>query len=700
MTNLFRIILFTAGLIISLVVTLSVYKKQTFPGQSYKRYLLILLRFSVLFLINFIVFFRILRFDKTEKVKPFLAVLTDRSLSMDIAEHPGNESGVDSVLSLAGFKKIFNNYNVVFCSFGSNAVISKDISLKLPDIYKNGTNISLAMEKAKSTILPARFSRVILLSDGNYNLGVNPVYTAEDLGCPVDVIGFGIEKIKKDLEVSEIRVNDIVFANQKVKVRALVKSTGFEGVKVNVELLVNGKIADSRLINLSDMPKEAELSFVPEKEGRYKLEVKIPVLKGEFSSKNNSGDVTIEVLKEKIKVLIVAGIPDPDTGLLYRTIGRSRNFNAELFILSLNNSNDENFKKLFSKNFDVVVLKDVFNNGQFKDWQVKIKNVLYRYRGPLLVWQWRPCADDFSSVFSVSLTSGRLKKEIEVEYTETGLLHPVLTDFGSIDFRNLPPLFIMHKNILFKEPVTLLIKDKRDRSALGTPVIAACSAGERKELFIFASGFFRWSLRKETEQVFDKLINNSILWLSLRKGSSSGLVKVSDQKRNFLSGQEIVMHGRIYDGLSRPVLNGRMEGEIAQGGKIFKRINFKNTNNGFYRADFRLFRPGEYNIIIRGFNSDVEAGVDTIRLYVAKYNPEYTGKRSDFNILKNIAEKTRGAFIKAGSMDDSFFDHFIAYPTERKRVMMTDLLELKYLLFLILVLLVSEWVIRKKMGMM
>ena len=82
---------------------------------------------------------------------------------------------------------------------------------------------------------------MILLSDGIYNKGFNPVYAAEKLSYPIYTMGFGDTSQYRDVAINRFLSNDIAFLDDIVPVIVDVKSTDLQGERLKVSLFLNDK---------------------------------------------------------------------------------------------------------------------------------------------------------------------------------------------------------------------------------------------------------------------------------------------------------------------------------------------------------------------------------------------------------------------------------------------------------------------------
>ena len=67
-------------------------------------------------------------------------------------------------------------------------------------------------------------------------------------------------------------------------------------------------------------------TYIPKTAGEKKLTVAISKLKGEFTSANNRNVFYINVLSNKVRVLVIAGSPSPDLTFIKNALRKDDSF--------------------------------------------------------------------------------------------------------------------------------------------------------------------------------------------------------------------------------------------------------------------------------------------------------------------------------------------------------------------------------------
>ena len=126
-------------------------------------------------------------------------------------------------------------------TFGTktNELVSMDLdSLVLND---DATDITAALRKIRGQKDVSNIGAILLATDGNYNLGQNPIYETEQLGLPIFAVGIGDSTEQKDLLITKVSANELVYTETEVPIDVTVKSAGYKGERVEVILSDGGK---------------------------------------------------------------------------------------------------------------------------------------------------------------------------------------------------------------------------------------------------------------------------------------------------------------------------------------------------------------------------------------------------------------------------------------------------------------------------
>ncbi len=191
-------------------------------------------------------------------------------------------------------------------------------------------------------------SAVILLSDGQTTDGEplsKAALAAARKGVPVFAVGLGSVEPARDVELTELLVDDVVFVDDAVRFQVKLTARGVAGEKLKLKLLereLESADPDSeRLIETIEVEpppdgqsKKVEIVHRPRTTGRKGYIVQVESLPRELQTANNRIERTVVVRKEKLKVLLVDGEPRYEFRYLKNYLERDETIELGVVLLS------------------------------------------------------------------------------------------------------------------------------------------------------------------------------------------------------------------------------------------------------------------------------------------------------------------------------------------------------------------------------
>ncbi len=154
---------------------------------------------------------------------------------------------------------------------------------------------------------------IILLSDGRDNSGHNVAATAASLKAvhsPVYPVLIGSTYRPKDLSIMLIEHPQSVYKGDHPQLKVTLHTVGFEGKKINVELVSEDQPDAEPIcqtITCTESAVSVEFNLDAKEVGRKSFAVRIPVQEGETSEDNNSRSFAFRVIDDRAKVLLIDG---------------------------------------------------------------------------------------------------------------------------------------------------------------------------------------------------------------------------------------------------------------------------------------------------------------------------------------------------------------------------------------------------------
>jgi uncharacterized membrane protein len=289
-----------------------------------------------------------LRVVQTARVRSRVAVLVDRSRSMNFPVEPGGETRSQAAArflrdSRPGLEALASEATVEGWGFARDAWPADLADLSRPEPGSGGaTDILGALRGAAGGAgAPGRrLAGVLLITDGADNGALSSGLAGQAradllaLGVPVNVVSVGTDA-PRDLAIERVAVDDFAFVRSTITVEATLRARGFGRENVKIVLRREGQVVAQASVKL-EPGKEVypvPLSFAPDTTGTFVLTVATPVLPGEAVAENNSRSFVLRVIRDRVRVLLVAGRPSWDERFLRGLLKQDPNVDLVSFFI-------------------------------------------------------------------------------------------------------------------------------------------------------------------------------------------------------------------------------------------------------------------------------------------------------------------------------------------------------------------------------
>ncbi len=715
------ILIFILVLLVLISLSIFVYRRTIPPVPNWFKKLLTALRIASLLIILFMLFEPILSLSWNRTEKPIVAVLLDNSASMSLTDDGKARSDrAKAVMNSEPFEKISSDKVVEFYQFSDQLA---PINLKQLDSVQfnhDGTDLTAALKSLKEKNIDRYLKGVVLITDGINNLGENPARFVEDFDTPIFPIAIGRAVEQKDVIVSKITSNQITYANNQVPVDILVQSFGYPGKKIEVQLLKDSKLLDSKFIEAEQnlFETSVRLHFTPEEPGFQKFTVQIPTMENELTVMNNQKNFYTNVLKSKMKLLFLAGNPDPDFKFIKKNLEADPNIEIDYWIVKKNGkfyqaNFPDDLNKL--KDYDCIVLQNFPGKNMSSNVMVSLKTVLQSKGTPLLFVAGNGI--DFPSLMPIkdflpfTLPINQFQEILIVpRLTSKGLIHPV-TRIVDDEFENqqkwmnIPPIYLSIPNAqLFSGSETLLELDPDQTLIRGikeaAPVVIARKMGQQKSLAILGYGVWRWDLLMwgigKSNEVFNKFLSNAIRWLITKEDSKQ--VRIYPDQNIYRNGQPVTFTGEVYYEDYRPLEGAEVKLKVRSEQRTFEFL-LNSVGEGKYQGELQALTGGDYSYQGTATYNDREIGTDEGKFSVEDFSLEFLQTKMNESLLQGLAMKTGGQYFT----DSTFISLAEILNFSIKKTLESTEMQLWNklgLLIALIIFLTIEWFLRKRSGML
>lgn len=577
-----------------------------------------------------------------------------------------------------------NKYEVHFFSFADK--IKSNFSPDSLTFNEKQTNLSSLFDEIETRYSNRNIGAVVLASDGLYNTGANPVYSADKLKMPIYTIALGDTTIKKDILLANVEHNRLVYLGNDFPLEITVNAKQLKDKKSVLTIsTANATVFTQPIFFNTDAFSTTIPVLLPAKKtGLQRYTLKIAELPEEMSIVNNQRTIVIDVLDARQKILILADAPHPDIAAIKQSIEANQNYEVESYIF------DEFNKPL--KKYDLVILYQLPN---IRNPALKIINELTTASIP--IWCFSGANQLLKNNLSI-LSSVQKVSDCEPLIEPSFSLFTISDELKNL-IKDLPNVACPY-GMPAIDNVNALLYQRIGTVDTKIPMFYFNTISENKIATFVGEGIWRWRLQNFSMQgntnLFDELISKTVQYLSVKKDKS--FFRITG-KNNFMENEAIELEAEVYNESYELVNATEVNIVIMDSNNKKFPYTFNKTSNA-YHLNTGILPVGDYN-----YDARVKIGNKIYTQHgefsVSPLQIELTNSVADHQVLYNIAKKHNAEMVYPDNMDQLVEKLInrndiksISYSDKR----LNDLINLKWIFFVLLSFLSIEWFLRKRNG--
>jgi len=662
---------------------------------------------------------------KEHKVFPAIAVLLDTSQSMGQSGGPGKASRLEEAKALLTeganplLKSLSEKFEVRLYGLGESL---RTIEAKeLADLKAGGVKGNLS-EILKE--LSGRNTLALLLSDGNLKWSEE-----QSTNLPVFTVPLGSTREYKDLLIKAVRAPSLAFRGREVTIDVTIKSYGYSGFSLPVLLKEGGKLLTAKSTRINTSPGEVtgSLSFIPDEVGQKNLSISIPQQVGERVVSNNSVNLSLKVVRDKIRILMVSGNPslnyrfmrtafksDPSIDFLSFVILRTPSdiLNVPPQEISLIPFPVETLFSKETKNFDLLIFDNLKYTLYLSPHHLESIREFVRGGGGFamiggsnIVSEGKYAMTPIGEILPVRFAEKedyRRDSKIGVRLSRAGILHPITrlsSDIAGDDSQRLRfwqemPSLDGFNMLEAKSSATVLLECA---NGIPWPILTVSNYGKGRVLFLATDYSWKWDMgmvaKGKGNLAYLRFVDRMVRWLTKDPGLDP--VQITLPENAGFAGQEIEVRIRLREEDLSPNLRSVVSFSALNpdGLKIDSKLK-PTGQSGEYLGSFLSQKGGIYKLKVETSAGNLEESMVVAGLL------DSLDAAPDHEQLKKIAASTGGKFLLrnedllkevegyARKAESRFIE-------ERRSSVWTS----PFVMVLVLGFLIVEWYYRRRWGL-
>jgi hypothetical protein len=513
------------------------------------------------------------------------------------------------------------------------------------------------------------------------------------LKVPVYTIALGDTTVQRDVLITDVRFNLTAYLNNSFPIEIILQARQCTGNNVTLSVSENDIGLFTRNISISNnsFTQKIPVYLEAKTKGNHHFRIEVTTFAGEVTPVNNVRDVYIEVVEHKQKILLISSCAHPDVNALRDAIESNENYEVNL-------TGANNFNKKLS-DYDLAILyqlpADEGNSSQL------IEAVTKQNLARLYILGNQTDIALFNRLGTgVTINTGGQKSNQVLAITENSFSLFQLSDETVSGINDMPPLSAPFGEYNSGTMNSVLLSQKIGSVNSGIPLWLFNEKDNVRTGIIAGEGFWRWRLYDFRQHgnfnLTNELLTKTIQYLLVKENKSRFRIEA---KNIYSENESVLMQAEVFN--ENLELFNTAEVSITITNEKKNNYPFTFTNNGkTYSLNAGYFPVGDYRYkaIAKAGNKilSAEGGFS-----VSPVQLEQSETVADHHLLYMLAQKSGGKMFYPNQLDllkDELLSRDDLTSVSYVQIKLEELLNKKWMFFLILLLLGAEWFLRKRSG--
>ncbi|WP_299242362.1 VWA domain-containing protein [uncultured Aquimarina sp.] len=668
--------LIIAAGIIALIIALFQYMYKA-KNKTKRNLFFAFLRFLSIFSLLILLINPTFRKNTYYTEKPTLVVAVDNSSSI---KHLNQDQQVlQFVNQIQTNEELKKRFDIKYYSFSNDLKDTLSFGFN-----QKQTNISKALDNLDQ-IYKNSNAPTILVTDGNQTYGRDYQFRSNAYKQQIYPIIAGDTIKVTDTKIQQLNVNRYAYLKNKFPVEVILTYSGNENINTRFEVKSGKNLIYSQPVSFSKENNSKVINFTlaASNAGVLQYNATLIPVDNEKNKVNNSKDFAVEVIDQKTNILLVSDITHPDVGAIKKSV--ESNERRSLTIIKPSEVKDVD-------EYQLIILYQP--NARFRSVYEKIENVRknhFTITGSKTDW-----------IF-LNKIQNKYRQEItrQTEY----YLPRFNTNYGTflaedIGFDGYPPLIGTFGEIKINFSHDVLLERNVGNITTDEPMLVTLEDNGIREAVLLGEGIWRWRAQNYLDtknfESFDDFLGKILQYLASNKRKS----RLNTISESFYYGNASIKINaeyftKNYEFDSRGSLNIVVKNKDKKTSQTIPML----LKNNSYEADLSNLSSGnyDYTVMVTGENISRSGSFS-----ILDYDVEQQLLNADVTKLRQVATNTEG---KTYFMNEN--DIFIRDLIEDQRYQaiqkskenIVSLIDWKYLLAIIVLLLAIEWFMRKYNGL-
>jgi len=645
-------------------------------------------RALLFFLLGVLIFDFVFELIESKKEKPILITIVDNSSSIN--NYKDSNTVLKNIVSAkkAIRKRFKNKYDIVEMTTGDFPRYQSNISLS-----ESKTNLESVFSKVATDYYNQNIGGLVLISDGNFNHGSNPLYNTSKLNySPIYTLGVGDTVLKRDHYIKNLSFNEVTFLGNKFPIEVDLEAIKFKANKpYKVTIKKNNKtVASQNVVYQNEQRDFKQLSFLlnAEQTGFQRYTVSVSEAENEINYENNVRDFYVEIIDSRSKILILSSAPHPDISSVKEVL--KSNKNVEI-ISKLISDWDNNLSGV-----DLIVWHKPSNG-----FNPSIANRIMENKKPVLFILGSDAPSEIINQLGLGIKSSNFKGKDDIQASFNMEFSSFELNEGFVEYiENVPPLNSRFSKISITKPLDVLLHQRIGSIKKKEPLVYFLKKSALKYGVIYGEGLWRWKINefKDNSNIdfYKEILEKTCNYLLIKSNDSP--LRLSFPEK-FNMDEDIIVNASFYNASMEAITTSKINLKLTNDNNEEFDLQFSVYNDA-YKLNMGTLKPGSYTWRASTVNNG-KKHLKSGRFIVQNIGLESRDTYANHSLLKELSKESGGSFNLINNHHKMLND--IRARKDISTVMhknssFINLIDYKWIFFLLVFLVSLEWFGRKING--
>ncbi len=571
------------------------------------------------------------------------------------------------------------------------------------------TDLAAALRQSTRTLSPRGHVATVVISDGIVTQGGDPRFEPALDAAPVYSVLLGDSLPRRDLRLNPPQYNDVATLGVATPIRVELSAEAAGNAQARLRLRRGAQVLAEQVVTVGAVSAQVEFAYTPDRAGVQLLRLEVQPLAGERNLRNNGASISLRVIDQRSRVLLLAERPHPDVAALQQAIAADRRFEVRQRVRALG-AEAATWPSALFDSISAVVLHGLPAEPAAS---AEIAQTL-RSRGLPFALVLTPSIPQAALApwadllpAAMSEPPADLPRQAQPQLTETGRRHATYT-FGADYDRWLeasPPLDGPDVAWRIGPTAEVLALARVQGVALESPLIVAGQQVQQRQLVVLGQGLWRQRVEAYVQTgntaLFDQWWQNVAGWLAAARDIRR--FRVTPALPAFDSEQPVVLNGRLLDERNAGLDDAQISLSLTEPNGSTRSLRLASTGGGTYRVELLDVVEGEYSYTAQAERAGRVVGTDRGQFAVMATAAEFQRLRADPELMRQLALRSNGRFYPTPAIEavgETIAAQPNLLPVMSERSLTEPILHSAWMLGLILLLLCAEWLLRKAWGLL